>query len=103
MDRKRQRSLSMSGDAQALLRRQAAKSGKTVSGYVLDLALADDTVNWPVVLSQSEQREIHEALTEILDKVRGVARGEVAGEGLSHLEVMAALKAIAVLEGEAGG
>ena len=39
---KRQRAIYALPDDQALIREQAARHGKTISGYLLDLALDDD-------------------------------------------------------------
>ena len=53
---KRQRAIYALPDDQPLIRGQAAKHGKTISGYLLDLALDDDPDIHPLHLSADEQR-----------------------------------------------
>ncbi len=51
-DLRRQRSLHCKPGEQATIRARAAAAGKTVSRYVLDLALADDPDRHPVALTE---------------------------------------------------
>ena len=52
---RRQRSLHCKPAEQAMIRERAEAAGKTVSRYVMELALADDPDRHPLVLSEEEQ------------------------------------------------
>ena len=52
---RRQRSLHCNPAEQAMTRERAAAAGKTVSRYVVELALADDPDRHPLVLTEEEQ------------------------------------------------
>ena len=55
---RRQRSLHCKPAEQAMIRERAEAAGKTVSRYVMELALADDPDRHPLVLSEEEQAEV---------------------------------------------
>ena len=67
---RRQRSLYCGPAAQATIRGRAAAAGKTVSRYLLDLALADDPDRHPVVLTPAEQAELRDGVRELLARGR---------------------------------
>ena len=69
-DVRRQRSLHCKPGEQALIRERAAVAGKTVSRYVLDLALADDPGVHAVALTEEEQLELRDRVREIWTFVR---------------------------------
>ena len=69
---RRQRSLHCNPDEQAAIRARAAVAEKTVSRYVLDLALADDPDRHPVVLTPDEQAELRDGVRELRVFVRSV-------------------------------
>ena len=69
---RRQRSLHCNPDEQATIRARAAAAEKTVSRYVLDLALADDPDRHPVVLTPDEQAELRDGVRELRVFVRSV-------------------------------
>ena len=69
---RRQRSLHCKPDEQAMIRARAEAAGKTVSRYVLDLALADDPDRHPVVLTPDEQAELRDGVRELRAFVRAV-------------------------------
>ena len=89
-DVRRQRSLHCKPGAQALIRERAALSGKTVSRYVLDLALADDPERHPVALSEDEQREMQERVREIWIFVRA-AKAALGDGGIGLAEAIRGL------------
>ena len=70
-DRARQRSLYCRAGDQALIRGRAKAAGKTVSGYLLDLAAADDPDRHPVALTPGEQAELRDGVRELLALARG--------------------------------
>lgn len=92
---RRARSLHCKAGEQALIRERAAAAGKTVSGYLLDLALADDPERHELVLTADEQSELCDGIAELQAFVRALKLGLPGAGGLSLLA------AIAVL-GEAG-
>jgi len=92
---RRARSLHCKPDEQALIRARALAAGKTNSGYVLDLAHADDPERHELVLTAEEQTELRDAAAELRAFVRALMVGLPETGGLSLLA------AIAVL-GEAG-
>ncbi len=103
---RRARSLHCKPDEQALIRARALAAGKTNSGYVLDLAHADDPERHELVLTAEEQTELRDAAGAL----RAVRRGLVGGRrafvrarmvGLPETGGLSLLAAIAVL-GEAG-
>ena len=55
---RRQRSLHCKPAEQAMIRERAEAASKTVSRYVMELALADDPDRHPLVLSEEEQAEV---------------------------------------------
>ena len=88
---KRQRSVHCPPDEQDMIRGKAKASGKTVSGYLLDLARDDDPEIHPLVWSPEEQREMLEG-TRTLQAVARALRRELPGtEGLSLLAAVAVM------------
>ena len=73
---KRPRAVYALPDDQALIREQASKHGKTISGYLLGLALDDDPDIHPLHLSAAEQREILEGI-RALDRLSRSLRKEL--------------------------
>ena len=59
---RRQRSLHCKPAEQAMIRERAAAAEKTVSRYVMELALADDPDRHPLVLSEEEQAELRDGV-----------------------------------------
>ena len=53
-----------------MIQARAEAAGKTVSRYVLDLALADDPDRHPVVLTPDEQAELQGGVRELRAFVR---------------------------------
>ena len=80
---KRQRAVYARPDDQALIREQAAKRGKTISGYLLDLALNDDPDIHPLHLSAAEQREILDGIRTLDQLSRSLRRELPDVEGLN--------------------
>ena len=92
MRERKQRSLHCSPREQAEIRAQAKAAGKTVTRYVLDLALADDPNRHPVVLTAGEQRE-QLGMLRHSDGVMSMLREELpGGSGLSLFQVLAVLE-----------
>ena len=87
---RRQRSLHCSHDEQATIREAAAASGKTISRFVLDLALADDVDRYPIVLTEQEQAELRDGVGEVRGFVRAV-REALPEDGPDLAEAVAAL------------
>ena len=88
---KRQRSLHCSPDEQEMIREKAKAAGKTLSGYLLDLARGDDPDIHALVLSPEEQREILGG-TRTMQAVAIALRRELPGtEGLSLLAAVAVM------------
>ena len=87
---RRQRSLHCKPDEQAMIRARAEAAGKTVSRYVLDLALADDPDRHPVVLTEDEQAELRDGVRELRAFVRAV-NDDRAGTARSLPEEIRAL------------
>ena len=89
-DLRRQRSLHCKPGEQATIRVRAAAAGKTVSRYVLDLALADDPDRHPVALTEAEQAELRDRVGEVWIFVRAVKQA-LAGTGLSVADAIRVL------------
>ncbi len=90
-DLRRQRSLHCRPGEQEAIRGAAAAAGKTVSRYVLDLALADDPDRHPVALTEAEQAELRDRVEEVWSFVRDATRA-LDGTGP---EVAGAIRALA--------
>ena len=88
---KRQRAIYALPDDQALIRGQAANHGKTISGYLLDLALDDDPDIHPLHLSADEQREILEGIRTLDQLSRSLRKElpEVEGLNLFGIDALA--------------
>ena len=87
---RRQRSLHCSREEQAAIRAAAAESGKTISRFVLDLALADDVHRHPVALTEDEQAELRDGVSEVRGFVRAV-RDALPGGGPGLADAIASL------------
>ncbi len=83
MSLKRQRAIYALADDQALIREQAAKHSKTISGYLLDLALSDDPDIHPLHLSTAEQQEILDGIRALDQLSRSLRRELPDAEGLN--------------------
>ena len=59
---RRHRSLHCKPEEQAMIRERAAAANKTLSRYVLDLALDDDPGRHSLVLSAEEQAELRDGI-----------------------------------------
>ena len=73
-----------------MIRLRAAAAGKTVSRYVLDLALADDPDRHPVALTEAEQLELQDRVREIWIFTRAVKQA-LGGTGLSVVDAVRGL------------
>ena len=74
-----------------MIRERAAAAGKTVSRYVLDLALADDPERHPLVLTEEEQAELRDGVLEVQAFVHALRRALPGGSGLSLLGAISVL------------
>ena len=89
MRERKQRSLHCSPREQVEIRARASAAGKTVTRYVLDLALADDPNRHPLVLTAGEQL----GMLRHCDGVMRMLRKELpGGSGLSLFQVLAILE-----------
>ena len=88
---RRQRSLHCKPAEQAMIRERAAAAGKTVSRYVMELALADDPDRHPLVLSEEEQVKLRDGVLELQALARALRRELPGGSGLSLLSAISVL------------
>ena len=88
---RRQRSLHCKPAEQAMVRERAAAAGKTVSRYVVELALADDPDRHPLVLTKEEQAELRDGVREVQAFVQALRRELPGGSGLSLLSAISVL------------
>ena len=88
---RRQRSLHCKPAEQAMIRERAAAADKTVSRYILELALADDPDRHPLVLTEAEQVEQRDGVRELQAFVRALRRELPGGSGLSLLSAISVL------------
>ena len=88
---RRQRSLHCKPAEQAMIRERAAATEKTVSRYVMELALADDPDRHPLVLSEEEQVELRDGVLELQALARALRRELPGGSGLSLLSAISVL------------
>ena len=88
---RRQRSLHCKPAEQAMIRERAAAAGKTVSRYVMELALADDPDRHPLVLSEEEQVKLRDGVLELQALARALRRELPGGSGLSLLSAVSVL------------
>ena len=76
-----------------MIREAAAASGKTISRFVLDLALADDPDAHPLVLDPDAQLALLDGVLDVRDFVHALHRDELPGGSgqtlLSAISVMA--------------
>ena len=91
--RPRQRSLYCPPEDQEMIRARAKAAGRSISRYVLDLALADDPDIHPLVLDDAAQIALLDGMLDVLDFVRALHREELPGGSgqtlLSAMSVMA--------------
>ena len=76
-DAPRQRSVHCDRSEREAIRKNAAAAGKTVSRFLLDLALADDPDRHPLILTEAEQRELLGGVRELRN--RAASFGERGG------------------------
>ena len=88
---RRQRSLHCKPAEQAMIRERAAATEKTVSRYVMELALADDPDRHPLVLSEEEQVKLRDGVLELQALARALRRELPGGSGLSLLSAISVL------------
>ena len=88
---RRQRSLHCKPAEQAMIREHAAAAEKTVSRYVVELALADDPDRHPLVLTEEQQVEQQDAIRELKAFARALRRDLPGGSGLSLLSAVSVL------------
>ena len=74
-----------------MIRERAAAAGKTVSRYVMELALADDPDRHPLVLSEEEQVKLRDGVLELQALARALRRELPGGSGLSLLSAISVL------------
>ena len=88
---RRQRSLHCKPAEQAMIRERAAATEKTVSRYVMELALADDPDRHPLVLTEEEQVEQQDAVLELQALALALRRELPGGSGLSLLSAISVI------------
>ena len=91
-DGRRQRSLHCPPEEQEMIRARAQAAGKSISRYVLDLALADDPDVHPLVLDEDAQFALLDAMLDIRDLVHTFRDELPGGSGqtlLSAISLMA--------------
>ena len=89
---KRQRCVHCSPEEQEMIRDRAKKAGKTVSGYLIDIALNDDPDIHPLVLSPNEQKEMLNGIRHLEDIGRALRRELPGTDGLNLFGVEAMMK-----------
>ena len=85
---RRQRSLHCPPEEQEMIRMQAKAAGKTISRYVLDLALSDDPDVHPLVIDEEEQFALLDGMFEVRDIVRLLRDELPGGSGQSLLSAI---------------
>ena len=88
---RRQRSLHCKPAEQAMIRERAAAAEKTVSRYVMELALADDPDRHPLVLTEEEQADQRDGVLELQALARAFRRELPGGSGLSLLSAVSVI------------
>ena len=88
---RRQRSLHCKPAEQTMIRERAAAADKTVSRYVVELALADDPDRHPLVLTEEEQAALRDGVQELQAFVQALRRELPGGSGLSLLSAISVL------------
>ena len=88
---RRQRSLHCKPAEQAMIRERAEAAEKTVSRYVMELALADDPDRHPLVLTEEEQAELRDGVLELQALARAFRRELPGGSGLNLLSAISVL------------
>ena len=73
-----------------MIREAADASGKTISRFVLDLALADDVDRHPLALTEDEQAALRDGVSEVRGFVRTL-REALPEDGPDLAETIAAL------------
>ena len=84
---RRQRSLHCKPAEQAMIRERAEAASKTVSRYVMELALADDPDRHPLVLSEEEQAELRDGVLDVVKrgKLSRLQNSDRFGAAQEHL------------------
>ena len=91
--RPRQRSLHCPPEEQEMIRARAKAAGKSISRYVLDLALADDPDVHPLALDAEAQLSLLDGVLDVLDFVRALQDELPGGSGQSLLSAISAMAA----------
>ncbi len=87
-ERPRQRSLHCPSAEQEMIRARAKAAGKSISRYVLDLALADDPDVHPLALDADAQLSVLDGVLEVRDFVRALLDELPGGSGQSLLSAI---------------
>ena len=74
-----------------MIRERAAAAEKTVSRYVVELALADDPDRHPLVLTEEAQVEQQDGVLELQALARALRRELPGSSGLSLLSAISVL------------
>ena len=88
---KRQRTVHCPPEKQETIREQARATGKTVSGFLLDLALNDDPDIHPLVLAPNEQDEVLSCARDLRGIVRALRQVLPGTEGLGLFAAVAVM------------
>ena len=91
--RPRQRSLHCPPEEQEMIRARAKAAGKSISRYVLDLALADDPDVHPLMIDEGAQLSLLDGVIEVRDIVRLLRDELPGGSGQSLLSAISAMAA----------
>ena len=90
---RRQRSLHCPPEEQEMIRARAKAAGKSISRYVLDLALEDDPDVHPLALDAEAQFALLDGVLDVLDFVRALGDELPGGSGQSLLSAISAMAA----------
>lgn len=90
-DRPRQRSVHCPAKAQAFIRARARAAGKTVSGYVLELARADDPGRSPLAVGGEERRALLDGMRSVDGTLRALCAPLPECGGLTLVDAVALL------------
>ena len=87
-DGRRQRSLHCPPEEQEMIRARAKAAGKSISRYVLDLALADDPDIHPLVLDEDAQFALLDGMLDIRELVHAFRDELPGGSGQTFLSAI---------------
>jgi len=90
---RRQRSLHCPPAEQEMIRMRAKAAGRTISRYVLDLALSDDPDVHPLALDAEAQFALLDGVLDVLDFVRALGDELPGGSGQGLLSAISAMAA----------